>query len=162
VEVLGELYGQYTSVGRLEDPERQWLESVGLPVDRNPDHDAGGLNDDWPIGRGVFIHDKRQFVVLVNFEDHIEIVILPEHRTNPSQVTNDNMREGLLRLIKLMHTFEKLGYATDPYLGNLTVSPKNLGTSLFLEADLKFQSRLVSQVDRHIVEKIELLKHLSV
>jgi len=54
------------------------------------------------------------------------------------------MHEGLLRLIKLMHTFEKLGYATDPYIGNLTVSPKNLGTALFLEADLQFQSRIVS------------------
>jgi len=120
------------------------------------------LNDDWPIGRGVFIHDKKQFVVLVNFEDHIEIVILPEHKQHPNQITNDNMREGFLRLIKLMHTFEKLGYATDPYMGNLTVSPKNLGTSLFLEADLQFQARLVSQLDRHVVEKIELLKNLNV
>ena len=78
VEILGELYGQYTQVEKLEEPERQWLQSIGVPVDRSLEHDAGGLNDDWPIGRGVFIHDKRQFVVLVNFEDHLEIVILPE------------------------------------------------------------------------------------
>ncbi len=50
-------------------------------MERTAEHDAGGLNDDWPIGRGVFIHDKRQFVVLVNFEDHLEIIILPEQLT---------------------------------------------------------------------------------
>ena len=77
VEVLGELYGQYTQLSRLEDNDRLWLTSVGVAVERDPDHDAAGINDDWPIGRGVFIHDQRQFVVLVNFEDHLEIVILP-------------------------------------------------------------------------------------
>ncbi len=132
-----------------------------MPIDKNPEHDAGGLNDDWPEGRGVFIHDKKQFVVLVNFEDHLEIVILPEvlSSTTPQrQVEPDSLRDGLARLIKLVHTFEKLGYATDPYLGNLTVSPKNLGTSLYLEADLKYHSRLVSSLERHIIEKMEVLR----
>jgi ATP:guanido phosphotransferase, C-terminal catalytic domain len=46
-------------------------------VERDPEHDAAGINDDWPMGRGVFIHDQKQFVVLVNFEEHIEISILP-------------------------------------------------------------------------------------
>ena len=51
---------------------------MGVPIERNPEHDAGGLNDDWPMGRGIFIHDKKQFVVLVNFEDHLQIITLPE------------------------------------------------------------------------------------
>mmetsp|Transcript_37866 Transcript_37866/g.27880 ORF Transcript_37866/g.27880 Transcript_37866/m.27880 type:complete len:91 (+) Transcript_37866:626-898(+) len=77
VEVLGELYGQYTTLPRLEEDQRLWLSQVGIPLERDPLHDAGGLNDDWPLGRGVFIHDQRGFVVLVNFEDHIQIVVLP-------------------------------------------------------------------------------------
>ncbi len=72
------------------------------------------------------------------------------------------MRDGLARLIKLVHTFEKLGYASDPYLGHLTTSPKNLGTSLILEADLKFHARLVSSIERHLIEKMELLRHQTV
>lgn len=40
--------------------------------------------------------------------------------------------QGISRAIKLLQTFEKLGYATDPYLGNLTVSPQNLGTAMKL------------------------------
>jgi len=51
-----------------------------VPIDKNPEHDAGGLNADWPEGRVVFIHDKKQLVVSHEewFEDHLEIVILPE------------------------------------------------------------------------------------
>ena len=74
----------------------------------------------------------------------------------------DSLRDGLARMIKLVHTFEKLGYATDPYLGHLTVSPKYLGTSLYLEADLKYHARLVTSLDRHIIEKIEILRHQKV
>ena len=109
----------------------------------------------------MFIHDKKQFVVLVNFEDHLEIVILPEvlSSTPQRQVEPDSLRDGLARLIKLVHTFEKLGYATDPYLGHLTVSPRNLGTSLYLEADLKYHARLVSSLERHLIEKMEVLRH---
>jgi hypothetical protein len=59
-------------------------------VDKDPDHDAAGINDDWPIGRGVFIHDHKEFVVLVNFEDHLEVVILPEKNNQ-----KDTIKEGL-------------------------------------------------------------------
>jgi hypothetical protein len=62
----------------MEEPEKLWLESVGVSVEKDPEHEAGGINEGWPIGRGVFIHDLKEFVVLVNFEDHVEIVILPQ------------------------------------------------------------------------------------
>ena len=89
------------------------------------------------------------FVVLVNFEDHLEIVILPEKNSQ-----KDNIREGLTRLIKLLQTFEKLGYATDPYLGNLTVSPKNLGTALKLEADIIFDNKVDNHIDKEVHDEI--------
>jgi creatine kinase/arginine kinase len=155
VEVLGELYGQYIQLARLEENERLWLRSVGISLEQDPEHDAAGINDDWPTGRGVFIHDKRQFVVLVNWEDHVEIVILPESLGLPGgskvptpSVDRDSLKEGFYRLIKLVQTFERLGYATDPYLGHLTVSPKHLGTAMYLQADLKLETRLVSQLDK--------------
>jgi hypothetical protein len=81
----------------LEEKEKQWMNSVGISVDKDPDHDAAGINDDWPIGRGVFIHDHKEFVVLVNFEDHLEIVILPEKNNQ-----KDTIKEGLQRMIKLI------------------------------------------------------------
>lgn len=39
---------------------------------------------------------------------------------------------------KLLLTFEKIGYATDPYLGYLTVSPDKLGTAIKIEGELEY------------------------
>lgn len=41
-----------------------------------------------------------------------------------------SVKSALSRLLKLNQTFEKMGFATDAYLGYLTVSPANLGTAL--------------------------------
>ena len=150
--MLGELYGSYTQLNRLEDKDKQWLAQAGIGLDREPEHDAAGINDDWPIGRGVFIHDKRQFVVKVNFEEHLEIIALNE----------DGIREGLTRLVKLLQTFEKLGYATDPYLGTLTVSPQNLGTALTLEVALAFTTKLDDTLDKEVCDEVEYGRHIAV
>lgn len=45
-----------------------------MNVDRSLSHDAAGINDDWPTGRGVFIDDNYNFALLVNFEDHIQVI----------------------------------------------------------------------------------------
>ena len=153
VEVLGELYGQYTQLSRLEDKDRVWLKQVGISIDRDPEHDAAGINDDWPIGRGVFINENKSFVVLVNFEDHLEFVILPEHK--------ETMQGGLQRMTKLLQTFEKLGYATDPYLGNLTVSPKNLGTALKLEANISYEYKYDHVIDKDVASELEYGKSIQ-
>ena len=122
------MYGTYTQIQKLDDKDVKWLKSVGIDAkNRNQEHDAAGINDDWPVGRGIFIQDKKDFVVLVNFEEHLKIITLLDKSNE-----NDNLLQGISRAIKLLQTFEKLGYATDPYLGNLTVSPQNLGTAMKL------------------------------
>lgn len=78
-------------------------------------HDAIGINDDYPTGRGIFIDEQAQFVVLVNLEDHVEIIMLPE---NAQELTN-----CIIKFTKLINAFQKLVFAQDSYLGNLTVSP---------------------------------------
>lgn len=75
--MLGELYGKYTEMGKMEDEMKDWLTQIGISVEKDKILDAAGINDDWPTGRGVFIHDKKGFVVLVNFEDHIQFIVLP-------------------------------------------------------------------------------------
>jgi len=112
----------------------------------NPEFDAGGVNDDWPVGRGIFIEDQKKFVVLVNFEQHIKIITMKDN-TNP----NDTIFEGIKRLFNLLSTFEKLGFATDPYLGNLTVSPKDLGTAMKLSCTL-----ILSPTDKELDRDISM------
>ena len=57
VEVLGELYGQYYQVNRMEEKQVLFLRSIGIDIKRSKLHDAAGINDDYPVGRGVFIED---------------------------------------------------------------------------------------------------------
>ena len=71
VEVLGELYGKYKQRCQLEEEEINWLKENGIDVEKSAIHDAAGINDDWPMGRGVFINEQKEFVILVNFEDHL-------------------------------------------------------------------------------------------
>jgi len=107
------------------------LSEIGVEVERTELHDAAGINDDYPVGRGVFIEDTKEFVVLVNFEDHIQIIMLPGHGVN------NNFKNALTRLIKLTHTFERMGFATDAYLGYLTVSPAHLGTGMHFQGSIE-------------------------
>ena len=75
--MLGELCGQYHQASRIEENQKAFLAEIGVSVERTALHDAAGINDDYPVGRGVFIEDTHEFVVLVNFEDHIQIIMLP-------------------------------------------------------------------------------------
>ena len=119
-----------------------------MNVDRTVLHDAAGINDDFPVGRGVFIEDTKEFVVLVNFEDHIQIIMLPD------KGVPHNVKIALTRLIKLNHTFEKMGFATDAYLGYLTVSPANLGTGMHFMGSVTLDSSNKS------AEEITMIEHL--
>ena len=65
-------------------------------------------------------------------------------------------------MIKLVQTFEKLGYATDPYLGNLTVSPKYLGTALQLEASVVFEHKKDAFLDKDVIDEIQYARHIKV
>jgi len=58
VEVLGQLYGSYTQVHKIDAMQKEWLDSVGIDAKNSSEElDAAGINDDWPVGRGIFIQD---------------------------------------------------------------------------------------------------------
>ena len=63
----------------------------------------------------MFKEEFNRFVVLVNHQDHIEVIMLPE--------TTQQIMPSFKQLVRLMAAFEKVGFACDPYLGHLTTSP---------------------------------------
>ena len=148
VEVLGELCGTYHQVSKIEEKEKSLLMKYGINVERSDIHDAAGINDDYPVGRGVFIEEQNEFVVLVNFEDHIQIIMLPETgRFN-------NVRRSIQRMEKLTKTFDKMGFATDSYLGFLTVSPANLGTGMAFTATQVLDGKKRTRVEVESIRQI--------
>ena len=41
---------------KLDDKDKEWLTSIGIdPLNKSEEFDAAGINDDWPVGRGIFI-----------------------------------------------------------------------------------------------------------
>lgn len=84
---MGDLYGKYNQVNKIDEELSQKLNSIGIdPLNKNKDFDAGGVNDDWPVGRGIFVQDNFEFVVKVNYEDHLEFIIL---KGNNQDIDND-------------------------------------------------------------------------
>ena len=132
VETLGEVYGQYHQLGKMDDETKAWLETVGIDINRNKSHDSSGINEDWPSGRGVFIDDNRAFVILVNFEDHIQVFTMSDE---------GDLSKNLKDLMKILSKFEKIGYARHTSLGFLTASPKNLGTTIKITLRVKLQTK---------------------
>lgn len=79
VEVLGELYGKYSQLQHLTESEiSDLLNSRGIDLRRQRLHDAAGINDDYPVGRGIFKEEQLEFFVLVNIEDHLQIIVSPD------------------------------------------------------------------------------------
>ena len=148
VEVLGELCGQYHQVARLEEQQKKILKKFDIDVERSRLHDSAGINDDYPVGRGVFIEDSNEFVVLVNFEDHIQIIMLPE------KDRYNNVKRSIQRMDKLTKTFDKMGFATDSYLGFLTVSPANLGTGMSFSGTIALDDRKRTKDEVELIEGV--------
>ena len=134
----------------MSEKDIEWLKSVGIdPFNQDEELKAAGVSDDWPVGRGIFIQDDRNFVLLVNFIDHIRIISLSN-----KTVLNDNFNLGVQRIFKLIKTFEKLAYATDPYLGNLTVRPNQLGTGMKISMTFNLASN-ETRLDKELAYKLE-------
>ncbi|CAI2363990.1 unnamed protein product [Moneuplotes crassus] len=131
VETLGEVYGHYHQLAKVDEETSNWLNSVGIDISNQTSHSNAGINEDWPNGRGVFIDDNKAFVILVNFEDHVQVFAIGE---------DGDFSKSLTTLIKILSKFEKMGYAKHSTLGFLTASPKNLGTTLDLGVRIKLKT----------------------
>lgn len=132
VETLGEVYGQYYQLSKVEEETKNWLESVGIDISKQTSHNNAGINEDWPNGRGVFIDDNKAFVILVNFEDHVQVFAIGQ---------DGDFSKCLTTLIKILSKFEKMRYAKRSTLGFLTASPQNLGTTLNMNVRIKLGSK---------------------
>lgn len=84
-------------------------------------HSAGVLRY-WPVGRGIFLNEAKDFMVWVNEEDHMRII---------SMQKGGNLCEAYGRLVKgAQFLSDRLKFANHAKFGWLSACPSNLGTSL--------------------------------
>ena len=73
--VIGDLSGNYYALTSMEEKDRQQLvHDHFLFTAGNPILKAGGMERDWPEGRGIFHNEAKTFLVWVNEEDQLRII----------------------------------------------------------------------------------------
>ena len=73
----GPFKGKYFKLAELNRRQRKLLDDRHVRFDKPAVHTAlalSGCNRDWPDGRGVFINDDMNFIVLTNHSDHLLVV----------------------------------------------------------------------------------------
>ncbi|MCH9612374.1 MAG: Protein-arginine kinase [Chlamydiia bacterium] len=80
------------------------------------------------VGKGFVVDGQLPFLALINFEDHIALIL--NQGTDPLEKTYRDLREVET------HLGESLHFSFSPKLGYLTADPKNCGTGLIVRAYL--------------------------
>ncbi|KAK3786729.1 hypothetical protein RRG08_000937 [Elysia crispata] len=153
VEVLkaleGDLKGSYHSLEGLSTELQDELLKERL-LFSNTDRflKAAGVYNDWPAGRGIFINEEKTFVVWVNEQDHLRIF--------STQKGGDvvGVYKRLVNAIKSLD--EKLTFARDERLGNLTVCPSDLGTALRASVFIKIPNLSARKNFKTVCDNLKL------
>jgi protein-arginine kinase len=104
------------------------------------------------MGRGVFINEEKEFVILVNFEDHLQIVVV---------ASGLELKKAFRTVHKLLNSFDKMGFATDAYHGHLTVSPEHLGTGITLEGKVVYKHKFDALIPQDMLDELDYGKQLK-
>ncbi len=91
---------------------------------------ASGYHEHWPVGRGIFHDNKKEFVLWINEGDHLRIISM-EQGGDVRRVFErlgrgiNAIEEGLKKI-----TGQENVFMSDPVLGMITCCPSNLGTCM--------------------------------
>ncbi|XP_017049559.1 arginine kinase [Drosophila ficusphila] len=126
----GEYKGCYESLSTMDKCSQQKLIDDHLLFKEGDRFlEAAGASRFWPIGRGIYLNDAKNFVVWVNEEDHIRIISM--EKGGDLGKVYDRMVGGVEALGK------QLQFNRDERLGFLTFCPTNLGTSIRASVHIK-------------------------
>jgi len=132
----GELAGSYYSIDPNDEDEstriteekrKELVDKHFLFVSGDPNLIVGGMEDDWPKNRGIFINKDETFLVWINEEDQLRII---------SMRKGGDVKAVFSLLMKGLNTIEaylkKQGkeFKKSDKLGYITSCPSNLGTGM--------------------------------
>ena len=142
-----DLQGQYIKVSDMTPDEQDRLRKEFL-LFQAPDRYLlqSGISDDYPEGRGIFIHQSRTLLIWVGEEDHLRIISFI-NRFDPNYCLNLINRT-------LNHLEKYLIFAYHPKLGYLTSCPSNVGTGLRIGCHVEVGS--LSKHDKTTLSRLYL------
>lgn len=112
---------------------------------------SSGFDREWPDARGVFVMDKNDFAIWINFEDHCQLISLGEGPIIKATFTRlcqieERIHSGLRR--------EGLDWMHNDRLGFLTSCPSNLGTGMSVTVDVRIPKLAASDDFREVCKAL--------
>merc|ERR1712127_1114042 len=119
----GDLAGKYYSLDTMSKEDSDKLTADHYLFKEGDKYlTAANMNRDWPSGRGIFLNDKKTFLVWCNEEDQLRII---------SMQPGAGIAEVFDRLCRAASAIEKIAkFSHDDHLGYITSCPTDLGTAL--------------------------------
>jgi protein-arginine kinase len=141
-----DLKGEFYELADIdEDQKAKWIEEEILsPNPQDKFKETAGTYRLWPVGRGLFLNDKKNLRVWVNQEEHLQITSFNKE---------GNLREVYQRLVKVIEKFNSLKFARDQRWGFLAHNLKNIGTTMRISVKVKLPQMLKEENK----EKLEIL-----
>lgn len=93
---------------------------------------SAGILDYWPNGRGVYLSQDKEFMVWINEEDHMRIILL----TKGSNLEQTYNKFNVI----LQHLTKQLDFAHDSEFGYLSSCPTNIGTGMRASVHVKLSN----------------------
>jgi len=126
----GDLAGDYYPLLGMDEAVRQQLvDDHFLFMSGDPNLKVGGMERDWPEGRGIFHNKDKTFLVWVNEEDQLRII---------SMQKGGDVKEVFARLVRGINAVEEVvkevtggkKFMFTEHHGFLHSCPSNLGTGM--------------------------------
>lgn len=141
-----EMKGKYYELVDIDDEKRaKWIqEEILFPEPEDKFLKAAGTYNLWPVGRGLFLNEKNNYSVWVNYEEHLQIT---------SFDLGCNLREVYQRLVKITRKFDEINFARAERWGFLAHNLKNIGNTMRISV----KAKLPQMIKDENKEKFEYL-----
>ncbi len=114
---------------------------------------ASGHHEHWPIGRGIYLSEEKEFILWINEGDHLRIISMEQggdvksvfERLGRGIATIEN---GLKKV-----TGKNSVFMSDDVLGMITCCPSNLGTAMRASVHI-LVPKLIAKVGLERIDKI--------
>lgn len=125
----GDLAGEYYPLLGMDEKVRQQLvDDHFLFVSGDPNLKVGGMERDWPEGRGIFHNNDKTFLVWVNEEDQLRIISMQQG--GDVKAVFERLARGIKAIEDVVREVSGKEFLFDDHLGFLHSCPTNLGTGM--------------------------------
>nr|ACO11152.1 Arginine kinase [Caligus rogercresseyi] len=125
----GDLSGSYFPLLGMDEATRtQLVDDHFLFVSGDRNLKVGGMERDWPEGRGIFHNKEKTFLTWVNEEDQLRIISM--QKGGDVKGVLERLAKGIKAVGDSVKAESGKEFLLDPKLGYLHSCPTNLGTGM--------------------------------